>query len=370
LTSSRPKHSGKLPDASERQRIFYWLQRISSVTAWRRVLAHFEAWAIATENSVRLADEKGWADKTSLSHSEYALILKCLAHCEAGVQRLSKGDKRVFKFDADGEFAMAVRMLTHWVEMLDRIEIGDSRVNPYVPLWEPFCVALEALSAAWRECAPDVLQSRFIEDPAPTVYGLRLKPLLQTMPFPAMLDPVPDPSENIFVRTGLAIPFSGIWEPVAEGKPTTTSLLSMFKRAPDPHAPFEIAGAMNYLHGGSKAPQVNVSTFDDIFKNDTTWRLIWKDERYLDGIVPAIEAQYQFAEPQLQQAAPPAIGTSEDMLWAESGAIAAVSGKWLVESDPSASVNLQKGEKLPLHEGCVARWVPAEITDQTGGLRP
>lgn len=349
-----------LPDESERRKIFYWLQMVSSLTAWRRVLAFYEAWAIATENSLRIADEKGWADKTSLTRSEYALILKCLAHCEEGVRRLAQGDKRVFKFDANGEFAMAERMLSHWVEMLNRIEIGESRVNPCIPLWEPFCEALEALVSAWRECGANVLESRYFEDPAPNVYGEPLVPLLRIMRFPPRLEPVPDPADNAFVRTGQSIPCSGIWEPITVARASKTSMLSMFTRTPDPQPPFAMASVMNYLHGGSNAPQAAVETADDIVEFDTTWRLLWRDDRYLDGGVPAIEAGYQFLQPRVGQEQRMARASSEEMVGAESGDPAAASGKWLVASDPGASVSLQKGEKLPLHRGHEVRWVLAK----------
>ena len=296
MTEITPCSPIKLPSAYERQQIFYWLQQISSVTAWRRILSYFDAWALATKNSLLVAEEQGWADKTSLSHSEYTLILKCLAHCETGVLRLSKGDKRVFKFDANGEFAMAERMLTHWAEMRSRIEIGESRVNPYVPLWEPFCKALDALSGAWSECAPDVLESRFLEDAAPTVYGQVLVRILQTTPFPPTLQSLPDPLDNTFVRTGRAVPCSGIWEPINVAKVEKTGMRSIFMPATNPQAPFEIAGTMNYLHGGSNAPQVALVTADDFLEIDITWRLLWRDDRYQDGSVPAIESGYRFIE--------------------------------------------------------------------------
>lgn len=346
-----------LPSAHERQQIFYWLQRVSSVTAWRRILSYFDAWALATKNSLRVADEQGLADKTDLPHSEYALILKCLTDCNEGVRRLAVGDKRVFKFDAQGEFAMAVRMPSHWVQMLQRIDIGDTRVNPDTPLWEPFCDALNALAFAWGECGPFVLESRFLEDAAPTVYGERLIPLWKTMPFPAVLERVPDPDRNTFVRTGQTTPYSGIWEPVDIAQPSKTSIFSIFTRPPEPQAPFDIAGVMNYLHGGSKAPPVKVETSDDIFEIETTWRMLWRDERYQDGSVPAIETGYEFVQPHAMQEANGGIGKGYVIICAESGDLAPANGIWRVESDKLASVNLQKGEKLPLHGGCAVRWV-------------
>jgi hypothetical protein len=84
-----------LPSDLEREQIFYWLQKISSVTAWRRIFEYYKIWAAIAENSVHQADKNGWADKTFIPESDYVLILKCLVHCKEGVLRLSKGEKSI-----------------------------------------------------------------------------------------------------------------------------------------------------------------------------------------------------------------------------------------------------------------------------------
>jgi hypothetical protein len=111
-----------LPTDIERAQIFFWLKKVSSATAWRRIFEFYRVWTVSAENSLRVADENGWAGKTAIPTSDYLLILKGLSHCEDGVIQLSKGDKRVFKFDANGKFAMARRILFHWAEMTTRIE--------------------------------------------------------------------------------------------------------------------------------------------------------------------------------------------------------------------------------------------------------
>lgn len=349
-----------VPDEQERRQIFYWLQKVSSLTAWRHIFTLYQAWADATGNSLRVADETGRATTTALPHSEYALILKCLAHCEEGVLRLAKGDKRVFKFDAHGEFVMAQRMLSHWSEMTDRIAIGETRVNPDTPLWHQFTGALDALARAWGECGPYILEGRFVEDPAPIFYGEPLLSQWRSMWFPPSLAAVPDPAQNTFVRTGQATPCSGIWEPIDAANGGATSLLSMFARTPAPQPPFQLVSAMSYLHGESNAPQVAVETADDIVNVDTTWRLLWRDDRYQDGSVPAIEAAYRFVEPQAVREVHADVAVADGVIWAESGDLASFAGKWLVESDLNASVDMAKGDSLPLHQGRAVRWVLAE----------
>lgn len=358
MNRSTPNNAVMLPSALERQQIFYWLKRVSSATAWRRIFEYYKIWAAITESSFREADARGWGDKTALPHSDYVLILKGLAHCEEGVIRLAKGDKRVFKFDANGEFAIARRALFHWAEMTSRIETGENGIDRnHTPFWKEFCEKLTSACQAWQECGIHILEPRYLGEPGLTLYGDWLKAELKAMPFPNQLIPVPDPIDNTFVRTNEFTPCSGIWEPVDVPKP---SILSLITRPAKPQPPFRVAGAMNYLHGGSKAPQITLETLDDNFAVDTTWRLLWPDDRYSDGTIPEEEAYYRFNMPAALPEERPAITETGQLVWAESGSIARASGKWLVETDLHASVTLQKGDQLPLHQGREVRWVLAE----------
>lgn len=348
-----------LPSDYERHQIFYWLRRASSVTAWRRVFERYQAWVDVIGHSVREADMNGWGKTTSLPESTYVRALRSLAHCEAGVRRLANGDKRIFKFDANGEFEMAGRILGHWSIMLERIEFGENGINPHTPQWPQFCETLMALACTWGECGPPILEPRYLDEPGRTVYGDWLKKKLTTMPFPIELEPVPDPIDNIFVQTNDWTPFSGIWEPIEVPKPANTSWLSKLSRAPKPLPPFQMMGAMNYLHGGSKAPRICVETVDDNIYLDTTWRLLWRDDRYLDGSVPEIEAHYRFEEPKALQATRPAFWTTGEKPWAVSGDAAVIGGKWMLASDPGIIVELQTGDKLPMHAHREVRWITA-----------
>jgi len=290
----------ELPSDLERQQIFHLLQRLSSVTAWRRIFEYYKAWAGCAENSVREADRQGWADRTGVHRSDYGLILKGLAHCEEGVVRLGKGDKRVFKFDGNGEFEMAWRILSHWAKMKTRIDEGENGIDePHTPLWEEFKTTLTAVHRAWEECSYQILEPRYLGEPGLTMYNSWLQHELKNMPFPSVLPTVPDPIDNTFVRTNDYTPCSGIWEPI-EAPQKKTSLLSLFSEAPKPQPPFAITGAMNYLHGGSKAPQIDTVVNGESITLDTTWRLLWRDDRYTDGSVPEQEQSYRFSEPRAE----------------------------------------------------------------------
>lgn len=348
-----------VPNEADRQKIFYWLKKISSLTAWRRIFESYKAWADVTEQSVRRADELGWNQKTSLPESEHVLILNGLAHCEEGVIRLSKGDKRVFKFDGNGEFVMAKRILSHWAQMKTRIDEGENGINEaYTPLWNDFTDALERVHMRWQACAFQILEPRYLDEPALTIYNDWTMTYLGKLHFPELLPPVPDPPNNVFIRTNDYIPFSGIWEPIVNDAPKR-SLLSLLAQTPVPKPPFNILGAMNYLHAGSKAPKIYVDLEDDEVSMNTTWRLLWRDDRYNDGSVPEEEAEYRFEE--MREAEKIAHGlTAQAIIWADSGSAAPIAGRWLMESDLNVSVLLNTGQKLPLHEGREVRWVLAD----------
>jgi hypothetical protein len=285
-----------LPTDIERAQIFFWLKKVSSATAWRRIFEFYRVWTVSAENSLRVADENGWAGKTAIPTSDYLLILKGLRHCEDGVIQLSKGDKRVFKFDANGKFAMARRILFHWAEMTTRIEQRENIIDEnHTPFWIEFCETLTSACQAWQECAQHVLEPRYLDEPGLTLYGDWLRNELALLHFPENLPTPPDPSDNVFIKTGDIIPCSGIWEPIDEKK---TPLTRIFNRAVPPTRPFNPVGAMNYLHGGSKAPRITVETETDNIDFDTTWRLLWSDERYLDEEIPIEEKSYRFNEPQ------------------------------------------------------------------------
>jgi len=285
-----------LPTDIERAQIFFWLKKVSSATAWRRIFEFYRVWTVSAENSLRVADENGWAGKTAIPTSDYLLILKGLSHCEDGVIQLSKGDKRVFKFDANGKFAMARRILFHWAEMTTRIEQRENIIDEnHTPFWIEFCETLTSACQAWQECAQHVLEPRYLDEPGLTLYGDWLRNELALLHFPENLPALPDPSDNVFIKTGDIIPCSGIWEPIDEKK---TPLTRIFNRAVPPTRPFNPVGAMNYLHGGSKAPRITVETETDNIDFDTTWRLLWSDERYLDEEIPIEEKSYRFNEPQ------------------------------------------------------------------------
>ncbi|MGS0602061.1 Imm71 family immunity protein [Xanthomonas oryzae pv. oryzicola] len=349
----------KLPNALERRQMFHQLKKESSFTAWNRMLELYQAWADATERSVREADAKGWLDKSGISESDYVCILKGLAHQEEGVRRLRKGDKRVFKFDANGEFVMGHRIVSHFIQLIWRIDIGENAIKEeFTPRWDEFCACLEGIRILRSEIWADIIEGRYFEDSAPNIYGRWFQENVSKMHFPPVIPDVPDPVENTLVATGSRIPCSGIWEPVDAPKPKKFSLFSK----PDiPTGFLPYIGALNYLHGGSPAPQAGQIVRDASIDIDVVWRLIWRDDRYEDGTIPDEEAGYVFMQPD----DPAAVVAASDQpqrkqVSAMSGQRASQAGRWLVMDDLNAAAQFNAGDELPLHEGRKVQWVLAE----------
>lgn len=358
MSASPTLSTAKLPSDFERRQIFYWLKRNSSFTAWHRILGFFKQWANIAEASVKEASRLGWDKQTGVPESDYVLILKDLAHCEAGVLRRRQGDTRVFKRDVNGEFLMARTMVSYWCQLASRIDIGENEIDEaHTPYWPQFRKAVRELDEAWAECALCILEPRYVRDPAPNIFGKWLQAQLATLPFPSNLPDIPSPTQEMRVPTGQAIPFSGIWEPINAATPKRWSL---FNETPAMDSPFSIAGCMNYLHGGLEAPQVILELDKGGQAIDTVWRLLWRDDRYADDTVPQEEQSYAFTAP--KNVPPPitAVAGNSNVTWAVSGAQAPIAGRWLVESDMTASIKVEVGDVLPLHQGREVRWVLAD----------
>lgn len=347
-----------LPSELERRQMFYQLKKESSFTAWNRMLMLYQAWADVAEQSVREADAKGWLERSGISESDYVGILKGLAHQEEGVRRLRKGDKRVFKFDANGEFAMGHRIVSHWKEMTWRIEIGENGINQELtPRWDEFCARLRDIVTLRLEIFGNVVESQHVEDSAPNTYGRWFRENVSRMHFPAAIPEVPDPAENMLVATGSTIPCSGVWEPVDTPKPKKFSLFSK-PEVPAGFLPY--IGALNYLHGGSPAPQASQVLGARSIDINAVWRLIWRDDRYEDGAIPEEEADYVFMRPEASVPDVPAevaMGAPHLQVWAMSGQRATQAGRWLVMDDLNAAAEFNEGDELPLHEGRTVQWV-------------
>jgi len=113
---------------------------------------------------------------------------------------------------------------------------------------------------------------------------------------------VPTAPKEVLVPTGDVIPCYGIWEPVRLGHPPAKGMTP--KGVPYELGPSRdvdgrtLDGCLNYLHGDFAAPTIAFQ--EDLPRHDgrpTTWRLVWRDDRYGDKGVPEEESDYVFVRP-------------------------------------------------------------------------
>ncbi|MDR2092787.1 MAG: immunity 71 family protein [Azoarcus sp.] len=278
-----------IPNELEQRQIFYMMKKGSSWTRWNRALGYYRKWAEIAENSVREADNSGLLaipEKCYITYQRYVKILQGLAVYEEGVRRLRKGDRRVFlDSEAYAFFERAWLTVDYWQTFRDKVNIGDIRGGDDTPYWDGFIKALNDLCNA-GEMGGFSLDAP--NEPANLRYYLWHAVFLSRLPYP---DPLPDlperPKKDVIIATGEPVPFSGIWEPLDKDED-------------------QLWGVMNYLHGETKAPTYRESFIDH--SNEITgygddiipvrWRLLWRDDRYLDGTIPEEEKDYIFVCPE------------------------------------------------------------------------
>jgi hypothetical protein len=228
--------------------------------------------------------------QTSIYYSDYIDITKAYALFDEGVRRLGKGDKRVFTYDeANGFFARAGLITEHYGEAKWKLDYGEIVWNPNTPLMKEFFDAMVEMDRARAECGR-ILEPRMLAEPPRFSYNLWHAVSLPRLSCPDPLPEVPEP-QNVLAKTGEEVPCSGAWEPVKDGKPS---------------------GVMNYLHGGTLAPKAKLTYKDSSDRElghsvkitEVTWRLIWRDNRYEDGTIPAEEQDYRFDLPTTDEESP------------------------------------------------------------------
>jgi hypothetical protein len=366
-----------IPTQAERPKIFYHLKKISSYTAWNRVLGYYKAWAEIFEKSVSEAEDAAAPNKPAQVGTEQLIfVLKGLSACEKSVVLLRQGNKAPFRYDGLECFAVANRPRKYWLDHEFQIQVGNISFNPErVPYWDEIDKAHGQLCHAWSELVA-VLETGATNDPAPFAlyqsardFSFAGKPYTspygnkETFPphyFPPNLPEVPDPREVVLIKNGDIVPFSGIYEPI-KLEVDKRKLVSLFSKPIEPTGPFEVVGSMNYFVVNSNASHIGEGRTVE----PTTWRLLWKDDRYLDGTIPAEEAGYVFNEPRPLRKAVPYSTTytptaDEMILSVESNMPVEKAGVWAVLEDLQERRAFKVGDIFPFHKGRPVTWVWVE----------
>ncbi|WP_179999198.1 Imm72 family immunity protein [Acinetobacter sp. YH12239] len=153
------------------------------------------------------------------------------------------------------------------------------------------------------------------------------------------ISPCPDYNENATdqIHTGEEIQISGIYEPWFE-KPVYQKLTN------DPEYNVYV-GCPNYFLEGSEATQYKLEGTDDWY--DVKWRLIWEDNRYIDGTIPEEEKNYIFDIENIgKQSNQPETESTEKLSMA-AGQVSPKAGYWYTTAKLNSRQYFKKGDIFP-----------------------
>lgn len=320
--------SGKDMTSEDRKKLFWYLKRRTSYTAWKREADAFDRFADIFEKQVIEEPTAGpkniWCTDWEI---HYPRVLKAQVDYELALRRLLQGDRTIFQYNSLGVLWDASLVAHDWYNnLVNHGYQGDHFYDgKYVP-------DLTDAITEFCECSRHTgyFQPRMVPTRAPHFWGEWMKDELAQVCHRPTYDDVPVPAEPVLVNSGDEIPVFGIYEPQTKD------------------------GCMNYLCVGGPAPllwggdgsgrQLSVS-----------WLLIWKDERYIDGQIPAEEAEYF---PIVNSTKPPAVNfISDEVISAETGAVCPKSGIWAVLVDINGRASIAEGDRMPQFNGQNVAWV-------------
>lgn len=317
----------------DRKKIFWYLKRITSHTAWKRKADAFDAFAVifkkqVIEEPIAKPVINIWSTNWETSYPE---VLKGQVLYEQGVAQLLQGDRNVWLYNDRGVLGDADTISSSWYSKL--VNNGPRGDNSYDGKY------LEEMTEAiklYSNTADDAgyLQSMMADTPAPECWSTLWYDKFAKLPLPDSLQEVPLPASETLIKTNEDVPVFGIYEPQIKD------------------------GCMNYLLAGTPAPKMYITdgTYAIGQPIAVTWRLIWEDTRYRDGVIPEEESSY--FPPKVEVIQPTAISVSSDAQpSAPTGALCPQSGNWVVLDDINGKQLFQKGERLPQYMGRDVTWL-------------
>jgi len=297
-----------IPTEHERRAVFAWLKQASSLTAWRRLYSHHQVFVDAVAKAY--VEEQSTPGMTlTIDTERYTSVLRSHDAFAVALEWLAQGDRRCFTYlGAPGHFSQGILNVEWWQDMYRGSYVGRNGWDPAnSPHWPEIEKAMHDCLAALSDIGV-VLQPRGIDDPAPVCSVSRYlsyshSSLIKHLVGQATLSAVPTSVlPEVLVRSGKTVPYYGIWEPVRVGRPSSSGKTPKGlayalpeSREVDGHT---LDGCMNYLCGAFDAP--NIQFREDDQRHDgrpTTWRLVWRDDRYGDQPILEEEIHYVFVQP-------------------------------------------------------------------------
>lgn len=336
--------SGEPMDAADRKKLFYYLQRKTSYTAWARASDAFDVFAAVYKKQVM---QESKAPGSIFGATEWDLwytdILRAQVWFEQGLKALRQGDHSVWLYNSRGVLRDALMTGAHWyTELIFGGERGDHQY--FGKYLDEMKIAITRFNAVQQDVG--YLQSKMTDTPASEFWGEWLQSVLNNQPFPRKSvdgiepalqasplrypDPLPEvpvPARQVLVSTGQPVPVDGIWEPQVKN------------------------GCMNYMMQDTEALLLDQEGGSP---RDVVWKLVWEDTRYTDGDIPAEERLYFV--PDAAPATAQAVVTA-DLVTAQSGELCPRDGDWAVMDEIHTKMSLVGGRKMPQSQGRDVQWV-------------
>ena len=342
----------------ERRKVFWLLKKYSSYTAWGALAQAYYGFADAYMEAIRLVDH---SKADALDEESFADEAKCILDgrigFEKGLLRLRAGDRSVWRLGTAGYGGWGqLQRASYQLNFIRKVMNPDEYVLDWMKNKAQVVAANDALQNM-RFCQESIMEPSE-GNPAPMapwnalatvhpVYGLPMNDP-KHLNFPALLPEVSS-SSGIVVDTGTEVLVDGIYEPEwgEIESPAGSGLLGKIKLALvgrpsliEPAAEVigprrEHIGCMNYLLANTLAPTYRDGELDKPMP--VTWRLVWKDERYLDGLIPREEAEYLA----------PVVVPAPTRLRCEANQFCPREGWWLTPARENSRRLFKQGELMP-----------------------
>ncbi len=383
----KPKWSAVKMTEEDRARQFWLCKRRTSYTAWKRCRDAYAVYVDLVERQCKeepigqmgptaLAKEVAGVERliaegvlpkhalngiersyqTEWTSSVYANALRGLALYDKGLALLKQGDRSVFQHNSRGFLEDAYHCADHQYDLyvMGGRNGGDGMVY-YGKYVASIKAALEwasqeagfaagGLQAKMANLSAGVIweDTREVYDPVrkskTRVIGTSDRWRRETF-FLKDVPRVPSPAEEVLVRTGEPCPVFGIYEAqVKDGLMIDMCQGEEALRYGEPRG---------YPGGGQPI----------------TWRLIWEDKRYVDGVIPPEEADYYpeaLTPPDFLRFVGEDLGNdwnSSQLVVAHTGELAPLTGRWAAQDDLGGRVFWRKGDPLPMNKGQPTDWV-------------
>lgn len=336
--------AGKMTQ-DDRKKIFWYLKRKTSYTAWKLKSDAFDRFAEIFEKQVKEQPHAPGLMEGTNWDTSYPEILKGQVFFEKGLERLKQGDRTVWLYNDRGILDDASTISGDWYsELVNNGMRGDHFFDgKYV---DDMTESMRQFSLASREAG--YLQPMMAETPAPETWDEFLECKLNNEEWPRVIEPftpqekkryaatipaadelpsVPVPEKEVLIRTGETVPVFGIYEPQVKD------------------------GCMNYLLGGIPAPTLRTDSGDNL---SVIWRLLWEDTRYQDGEIPSEESQYFSLE---NKSAEQTTSATNNLISIPTGKICPKTGTWAVMDNLNGSLIIKQGETMPQYDGRDVIWV-------------